>query len=190
MSESYIQVPQDSIGKKVRTILTSIQSTDVHMEVMIAKTSGEAVTVSGNIVGITGQIDVHIMSGTVTLLSGQILTSISGQVVDISGQSVIIQSGIAVTATVAQPTGCYHEILLLGSVSGGETFSSRSVMNLTIRNWPGNGNVWIGAAGVLSGYGYLVLAGEERRVEVNNANKVYIYSEISGDRVMGLGEFL
>jgi hypothetical protein len=63
-------------------------------------------------------------------------------------------------------------------------------MTITIRNWPGNGNMWVGADGVSSGNGYLVAAGEEKLVRVDNANKVYMYMENSGELAMCIAEYL
>lgn len=175
VGDSYVEVPPDSTGKRLRTYEVVVSSTTVHEEVVvIADQSGNLIT---------------------PLTSGDIVTLPSGQPVGISGETIHIASGDVVinvsglSITINEPTDILYFPLAVGSLSGGITFDSCAVMEMTIRSMPGNGSLWIGSQGVNSGQGFLVLAGEEKTLKVNNMNKVWMYMEVSGERIMGLGEF-
>lgn len=74
MSESYIQLPPDSTGKKLRTIAETIGPNVVHSKVV--KISGEAVKISGEAVKTTelGYYSAPISGGVIAnIVSGQVV---------------------------------------------------------------------------------------------------------------------
>ena len=71
------------------------------------------------------------------------------------------------------------------NLSGGVCLGSGEVRLVDIRSMPGNEDMYIGAVGTpYSGYGYLLLAGENKVIKIDNLNKVAVYAEVSGEYVV------
>ena len=94
MTESYIQVPSDDSGKKVRTINTTEGANSVHAEVMVIADGAGKVLGSGMAslpVAVSGQ-GVFLPSTQVVQISGQGVMLPSTQEVQVSGQGVFLPS--------------------------------------------------------------------------------------------------
>lgn len=119
------------------------------------------------------------VSGNIVLISGQTV-SISGQSVSISGQSLLIGS--------IAPTLLRNGYTQITDTVGGTVLSSGVIIITTVENIPGNDPMWIGAIGVNSGTGYLLVAGNNKDISIDNLNKVYIFAQTSGQFVSWLAE--
>jgi len=119
------------------------------------------------------------VSGNVVLISGQAV-SISGQTVSISGQSVFIGS--------LAPTLLRNGYTQITNTAGGTQLSSGVIIFTTVESLPGNDPIWIGAIGVNSGTGYLLVAGNNIDIGIDNLNKVYLFAQTSGQFVSWLAE--
>jgi len=139
--DSYIQVPPDGSGKKIRAIQETNLSGDVVYS-KVVKISGESVVVtSGVVVGkVSGETvvvasgpfvmakvsgeNVVITSGTVSLVSGGFVRAVtSGDVVSVVSGSVKVHSGV-----VALYSGGFVSALVSGTViakSSGEIYETR-----------------------------------------------------------------
>ena len=116
---------------------------------------------------------------------GHVKTSVSGNVVIISGQVVNI-SGQFVSAVA--PTLLRNGYSQITHTSGGVQLSSGVVIFVTVESIPGNDPIWIGNAGVNSGTGYLLVAGNNIDISIDNLNKVWLFAQTSGQFVSWLAE--
>lgn len=161
--------------------------------------SGHTVNISGQSVVITSGQGVIIQSGVgviTTIDSGLgvitqsgigVITSVSGNIIQISGQTVISKTS-GETIKLSVPSSLINGYSLIGAVSGGTVISSGVIIHVSIQNMPGNDIMWIGATGVNSGAGYLLVAGNEKEINIDNLNKVYAYAQTSGEYVCYLAE--
>jgi len=93
MSESYIQVPRDSTGKKIRTIEETVGPNVVHSKVV--KISGESVVVtSGQVRALTSGDTAIVASGFVQVTTGVVRALTSGD-------TAVLLSGGFVSALVS-----------------------------------------------------------------------------------------
>ncbi len=86
------------------------------------------------------------------------------------------------------PTLLKNGYTSIGSISGGVIISSGTIIRVSLQNIPGNDIVWLGAAGVNSGAGYLLVAGNEKQINIDNLNKVCVYAQTSGEYICYLAE--
>jgi hypothetical protein len=114
---------------------------------------------------------------------GHMKTSVSGNVVLISGQAVNI-SGQFVSSLA--PSLLRNGYTRIGSTN--TQLSSGAIISVTVENIPGNDPVWIGSVGVNSGTGYLLIAGNCKDINIDNLNKVYLFATTSGQSVSWLAE--
>jgi len=113
LSEGYIQVPPDSTGKKIRTIERSIGANTVEEKVIELAEPVSGIVINPQLVGV--------QSGQVAVLSGQVVSKISGEVVrssgeiyiaKVSGENVVITSG-----TVSLVSGGFVSALVSGTIT-------------------------------------------------------------------------
>jgi hypothetical protein len=128
-----------------------------------------------NRVKVKGRVQAH----------GHMKTSVSGNVVLISGQVVNI-SGQFVNSV--PPTLLRNGYSQITSTVGGRQISSGVVIFVTVESIPGNDPMWVGKVGVNSGTGYLLVAGNNIDISIDNLNKVYLFAQTSGQFVSWLAE--
>ncbi len=104
----------------------------------------------------------------------------------ISGQTIVVASGVILKPVA--PSALLAGYIQLNTQSGGSELASGAVIHVNIKNINTSGDIWIGPPGVLSGTGFLLEIGDEKSVDIDNLNKVYVYPEFSGDYVTYLGE--
>lgn len=131
-------------------------------------------------VRVKGRVQAHghmktSVSGNVVLISGQVI-NISGQTVNISGQLVGSLS----------PTLLRNGYSRIGSTD--TQLSSGVIIFVTVEGIPGNDPMWIGSIGINSGTGYLLVAGNNKDISIDNLNKVYLFATTSGQMVSWLAE--
>jgi hypothetical protein len=117
MSESYIQIPADSSGKKLRAITYVVGANTVHEEVIrLADASGnmyDARQITGAVItSVSGQ-PVTVASGL--YVQGTFTASVSGEPVQVSGQflEVHVMSGVSVGTGGGQISGA---VIVSGNV--------------------------------------------------------------------------
>ena len=169
-----------AINSGGQTVLASgviaIPSLDVNGN-LVVMTSGQTANM------ISGQALFVQMSGVNAWMSGLYVNtgvasaSVSGNVVQISGQCV----------DSATPSSLNANYVMIGSQSGGVVLSSGNIISVRVRNIPGNNNMFIGPPGVNSGTGYLVLGGESTDIDIGNLGAVYMVAVTSGQLVSYLG---
>lgn len=158
--------------------------------------TGQGVLVSGQGVLISGQ-GVTVSGDTVVVASGAIvnLGLLSGlytiSEAATSGDTVVVASG-AVQAYFP-PTGLKHGYTLVGAQSGGIELSSGAVVSVKIKNVSQSSKIWVGSAAdpVQSGEGYLltITAGDNTvEFDIDDLNRIYVLSEVSGGLVSWMGE--
>ena len=147
--------------------------------------SGQAVWVgSGEITILSGDVraqqlgtwDVSV-SGTVTVISGLVSTSVSGNVIDIVTPSEIK------TNAVANASGNPVSI-----PSMNVALVSNDCISVTIKALSSNsGDIYIGGytSGQTpnSGFGLLLEPGEAINIDIDNIGKIHVYAVVSGDKV-------
>ena len=116
---------------------------------------------------------------------GHMKTSVSGNVVLISGQTVNISGQLVSSLAPSLLRNGYSRI---GSTTGGTQLSSGMVMFTTVENISGNNSMWLGGFGVNSGTGYLLVAGNNIDINIDNLNKIYVFAQTSGQFVSWLAE--
>jgi len=157
--------------------------------------SGQHVWISGQHVFV--ESGVQIVGGVQVSGAVQIsgCVSISGNTVSISGNIIIVASGVE--------EACYSEIRT-GSVmpvpvaSGGWSlcpiswsglWCSGRTNHINIKSLSGNQDIWLGGSGCkpYSGYGFVVAGGEEKSLDVCNLCNVYAVGNNSGDLLSFIG---
>lgn len=128
-----------------------------------------------NRVKVKGRVQTH----------GHMKTSISGNVVLISGQVVNISGQFINSLT---PTLLRNGYSRISSIVGGTQLSSGVIVFVTVESIPGNDPMWIGAPGINSGTGYLLVAGNNKDISIDNLNKVWLFAQTSGQLVSWLAE--
>ena len=133
--------------------------------------------------------------------SGEIISKISGEVVNISGQPVSVTiSEVSITSgeihimsgniNIDTPsTVRIGNTATVGSISGGISISSGIIKSVTVKSLSSNsGDLYIGGY-PYSGYGLLLEAGESISLDINNLNLIHVYAVVSGDKIsyMGIG---
>jgi len=133
--------------------------------------------------------------------SGEVISKISGEVVNISGQPVSVTiSEVSVTSgeihilsgnvNIDTPSTIrIGNTVTVGSISGGITVSSGSVKSVTLKSLSSNsGDLYIGGY-PYSGFGLLLEVGEAICLDINNLNLIRVYAVVSGDHIsyMGIG---
>ena len=116
---------------------------------------------------------------------GHMKTSVSGNVVLISGQVVNISGQFVSSLAPSLLRNGYSRI---GSTAGGVQLSSGVIISVTLESIPGNDPIWVGAVGVNSGTGYLLVAGNCKDINIDNLNKVYAFAQTSGQFISWLAE--
>ena len=120
---------------------------------------------------------------------GHMKTSVSGNVVLISGQVVNISGQFINTiANAFTPTLLRNGYSQITNVPGGTQLSSGVIIFTTVESIPGNDPMWIGKVGVNSGTGYLLVAGNNVDINIDNLNKIYLFAQTSGQFVSWLAE--
>jgi hypothetical protein len=120
---------------------------------------------------------------------GHMKTSVSGNVVLISGQVVSISGQFVNTiANSFVPTLIRNGYSSIGSIAGGTQLSSGVIIFTTVASIPGNDPMWVGSIGVNSGTGYLLVAGNNMDINIDNLNKVWLFAQTSGQNVCWLAE--
>lgn len=179
ITSSTIMMPVDIQGATIDVPVTgqvSITSgagpvlAHISGETVIAKISGEKVTLSGEVVQ-TGIVSSDIM----------VPVDIQGQYVDLT-----LASGTG-PIKIETPTGILAGYTQIASLSGGVAIGSAEVVSVLIKNLSGNASMWIGPTGVNSGAGLILLAGEAVSMDIDNLNKIYAYAETSGQYISWMG---
>ena len=116
---------------------------------------------------------------------GHMKTSVSGNVVLISGQVVNISGQLVGSLA---PTLLRNGYTQIKSTVGGTQLSSGVVIFTTVESIPGNDPIWLGSFGINSGTGYLLVAGNNIDISIDNLNKVYLFAQTSGQFVSYLAE--
>ena len=134
--------------------------------------AGNVSTRSGDYVSISGEV-ITSMSGNIIQISGQsVVSSMSGNTVQISGQIVSVGPSLLAGYTT------------IGSISGGTQLSSGPIIQSTVKNISGNATMWVGPSGIDSGIGYILLANDTTpELRVNNLNNIFVFAETSGQNV-------
>ena len=122
-------------------------------------------------------------------VSGEtVIAKISGETVSIASGSVVQISGNVVTLSV--PTTVRTQAMLaVTGASGGAALGSGVTNAVVVKAFYLNsGNVWVGGSSYTpySGYGLILGSGESVALDVNNFNAIYVFAEISGDKVTAL----
>jgi len=118
MSESYVQLPADGAGKKLRSIEKTVGANDVHHEVLVLADAG------GSIIGSGGDPYVVKISGeAVVIESGQTVQLPSTQQVQVSGQGVFLPD-----TQVVKTSGEWGQVHVL---SGELTLPSTQVVKIS-----------------------------------------------------------
>ena len=150
----------------------------------------QVVKISGEFVEIVSGQTIQLPSTQVVQISGQGVFLPATQIVKISGEQVVVASG-AVTSMLL-PTSLLHGYTLVGALSGGIELASGAIQHVKVKNVSTSSHVWVGnAEGVNSGIGYLltITAGDNVvDLNIDNLNRVYAISEISGGLLSWLGE--
>jgi hypothetical protein len=128
-----------------------------------------AVVVSGAVI-VSGFVSIY--SGSVSVSSGQIISKVSGEVVDIKVPTSITSGGIfQVTAA-----------------SGGAILTSSPCVSVTIKSMSKNsGDIYIAGNPMQSGQGFVLEPGEAVNLDVDNMGRAWLLAMISGDRVTFVG---
>jgi len=128
-----------------------------------------AVVVSGAVM-VSGFVSIY--SGSVSVSSGQIISKVSGEVVDIKVPTSITSGGIfQVTAA-----------------SGGAILTSSPCVSVTIKSMSKNsGDIYIAGNPMQSGQGFVLEPGEAVNLDVDNMGRAWLLAMISGDRVTFVG---
>ena len=139
--------------------------------------SGEIHVVSGDVrAEQLGSWDVSV-SGSVTVISGLVSASVSGNIVDIVTPSEIK------TNAVANASGNPVRI-----PSADVALVSNDCISVTIKALSVNsGDIYVGGhtSGQTpsSGFGLLLEAGEAVNIDIDNIGKIHVYAVVSGDRI-------
>lgn len=134
-------------------------------------------------VRVRGRVQAH--GHVKTSVSGNVIITASGSIVTVSGDIVQI-SGQFVNSL--PPSLLRNGYTRIGSVVGGTQVSSGMIISVTLESIPGNDPMWIGAVGINSGTGYLLVAGNCKDINIDNLNKVYVFAQTSGQFVSWLAE--
>ncbi len=120
------------------------------------------------------------ISGDIVQISGQeVTTSISGDIVQISGQEIsvfTISPSEVKTGSLLAPTDS----------SGGIQLSSGTISSTIVESLSANsGDIYIGGAINMpySGYGIILKAGSTASLDIDNFNAVFVFSTVSVDLV-------
>jgi hypothetical protein len=124
-------------------------------------------------------------SGEYVVISGTIFTSVSGNVIQISGQAV----GIPSTTTILTDNE-----LSVTSASGGVSLSSGLVSSLVmIASDFNSGNIYVGGSGGTTfpyvGHGLALRPGRSVSLNINNMAIPHLCAVVSGDIVSFMGIF-
>lgn len=120
-------------------------------------------------------------------VAGAVSTSVSGNIVQVENVSGQVLN-VSVSGLSSVPTLLRNGYTSIGSISGGVIISSGTIIRVSLQNIPGNDIVWLGATGVNSGTGYLLVAGNEKQINIDNLNKVCVYAQTSGEYICYLAE--
>lgn len=180
------QMVQQASGAWMRVnsgvgVLISGQMVQLQSGYVMKLASGQFVqinSISGQGVKVDSGVGVTVGSGLGVLISGQTVDLKSGVVVKTSGEVLKAQAPSALLAG-------YH---IANAQSGGMELTSGVVVYVTVKSVSTSGDVWMGPPGIRSGAGFLLQPGEEKPVDIDNLNKVYVVSEISGVEVTWLAE--
>ena len=174
-----------NVGISGSVTVISGQVDILNMPSITTDISGQAVWVgSGEITILSGDVraqqlgtwDVSV-SGTVTVISGLVSTSVSGNVIDIVTPSEIK------TNAVANASGNPVSI-----PSMNVALVSNDCISVTIKALSSNsGDIYIGGytSGQTpnSGFGLLLEPGEAINIDIDNIGKIHVYAVVSGDKV-------
>jgi hypothetical protein len=128
-----------------------------------------AVMVSGAVI-VSGFVSIY--SGSVSVSSGQIISKVSGEVVDIKVPTSITSGGI----------------FLVTAASGGAILTSSPCVSVTIKAMSKNsGDIYIAGNPMQSGQGFVLEPGEAVNLDVDNMGRAWLLAMISGDRVTFVG---
>ena len=147
----------------------SIQSGHISIQ------SGKIAAQVSGVVGISGSVGVH--SGHISIQSGAVSVS-SGEVHVLSGQLISKVSGEVLK--VQAPSAVLAGYTVIGAQSGGTALSSGAVVHVIIKSVSRSGDMWTGPPGVESGTGFLLEQFDEVPYDIDNLNKIYVISEVSG----------
>jgi len=197
MAESHIQLPRDGLGKKLRSIIADIGSGDIHHELFIptnqsgqiytesnpfyvSQVSGAnvtaVVTISGQGVFLPDTQIVNISGQTVQLQSGTTVQLPSTQVVNVSGQTVVVASGFNGWVTLTQ-NGIESSIITAG-VDGVDNTVNQLMVGGFHYAYDADANKWNRVRVNKSGQGALVVAssGQDHIVTGKHASSVILFS--------------
>ena len=159
--------------------------------------SGENVVINSgaNIVtSISGQA--VFISGTVALLSGGYVNIGSGVgvITSISGQAVFISGSVTLVSGVVSlsvPSIIRARLSMkVTDLSGGATLASGGVVAVSLRSL--DGDLWVGGSTGIeypySGYGMLMQQGDSLSFDVQNFNQISVVATVSGYRVAYVGQ--
>ena len=152
MSESHIQLPKDGLGKKLRSIVVDLGSGDVHHELFIPTDQ------SGQIYTEANPFYVNVSGNTVQLQSGTMVQLPSTQVVNVSGQTVVVASGHVGSVAITDDGGTARALVTtVESDAVGGTNQALYVANYNM-GYSQDGNRWSRLRVNKSGQGALVVA--------------------------------
>lgn len=157
-------------------------------------------SVSGSIVQISGQ-SVTIHSANITIVSGILSASASGNIVTVAS-GVVIASGLYIgnpgTATVQSGVYIASGISVVSREAVGTSISSFITSGIkgtatqlpsvagfafVITNPSTNANMFLGGSGIASGTGYLLEPGQSLSPPINNLSVIYACAVTSGQRL-------
>jgi hypothetical protein len=183
------QVVAKVSGESV-VVTSGVVAASASGNIIIAKVSGEAVRISGETVvqasgawlasgiwvqargAVTVSGFVSIYSGFVSISSGQIISKVSGEVVDIKVPTSVTSGGI----------------FLVTAASGGDILTSGPCVSVTIKSMSANsGDIYVSGVPMQSGQGFVLEKGEAINLDVDNFGRVRLLAMVSGDRVTYVG---